>query len=210
MRGRIFAAALTAALTSASVVVGAHITPVVTMRKQADVIRETLPDAVSYEATTVDLGKSELQKIVQQAHYTPDVEHVKFYSGRDQNGRAVGTVVFPQVDTQHGPLEVGVTINPAGAITSALVTRATAEMKPWVLDVERSGVLSQLKGETAGDPLRRITDGKLGGMPGYMADVIATATYRALVLRSVLLTGRARAGGRGARDDSRVGAGRNG
>ncbi len=209
MHGRIFGAALIAALSSAAVV-SAHITPVVTMRKQADVIRTALPEAVTYAVTTVDLGKPELEKIVQQAHYTPDVDRVKFYSGKDRSGRVVGTVVFPQIDTQHGPVEVGVAMGPAGAVTSVLVTRATVEMKPWIRDVEQSGVLGQLNGETLADGPKRLAGGRLGGMPGYMADVMATAAYRALVLRSVLLPAAAPGAGRGARDDLRRPAGRNG
>jgi hypothetical protein len=165
---------------------GAHIAPVVTLRKQADVIRQTLPTAVNYSVTTVKIGRPQLQEIVERAHYTPDIREAKFFSGRNQAGTLVGTVVFPQIDTQHGPLEVGVTIGPDGAVTSVAVTRASVETKPWILDVERSGVLDELRGAKAADTPKRLSDGRLTGMPGYMADVIATAAYRGLALYAVL------------------------
>ena len=165
----------------------AHITPVVVLRKQADVIRQTLPGAVNFDVSTVKLSKTALQKIQSRAHYTPDAADVRFYSGKDAKGAVVGMVVFPQVDTMHGPLEVGVTISPSGALVSAMVTRATVETKSWVVEVERSGALEKLKGETASDPPRTISGDGLSGMPGYIADSIATAAFRGLVLRSVLL-----------------------
>jgi hypothetical protein len=172
-----------AALTAVSI--DAHITPVVVMRKQADVIRAALPNAAKYTATTVRIGKPQLEQIVDRAHFTPDTDQVKFYAGLDASGRTLGTVLFPQVDTQHGPIEVGVAIGPDGAVTHVMVTRATVEMKPWVLDVERSGVLDRLVGAKEG-PAKPISDGTLSGMPGYIADTIATATYRALAFYTTL------------------------
>ncbi len=173
-------------VAGAVVSVGAHITPGVILRRQADVIRETLPKAVKYAVTTVKIDKAQLQQLVDQGHFRPDTDRVKFYTGRDQSGALVGTVVFPQFDTQHGPIEVGVTIDPQGALTSVLVTRATVEMKPWVLEVEKSRLLDALHGTKAGAEPRRISEGHLGGMPGYMADAIATAAYRGLALYAVL------------------------
>ncbi len=165
----------------------AHITPVVVMRKQADVIRAALPNAARYTETTVHIGKPQLQQIVQLGHFNPDTDEVKFFAGLDASGRTIGTVLFPQLDTQHGPIEVGVAIGPDGAVTNVMVTRATVEMKPWVLDAERSGVLGHLVGLKEGPP-KAISDGVLGGMPGYMADLIAKATYQALALYQTLHT----------------------
>ena len=181
-----FTMAAAAAFAVVSVVVlDAHITPVVVMRKQADVIRQALPNAARYTATTVRIGKPELQQIVERAHYTPNIDEVKFYNGLDASGRTIGTVVFPQIDTQHGPIEVGVAIGPDGAVTKVAVTRATVEVKPWVLDVEQSGVLDKLTGAKAGAD-QAISTGALNGMPGYVADAIATATYRGLALYATL------------------------
>lgn len=165
--------------------VGAHITPVAIMRRQADVIRSALPNLAKYTATIVTIGKPQLKQIVDRAHFTPDTDQVKFYDGLDGSGRTVGTVLFQQVNTQHGPIEVGVAIDPDGVVTNVAVTRATVEMKPWVLDVERSGVLSQLLGARDG-AAKSISDGALGGILEYVADTIATAVYRALALYALL------------------------
>jgi hypothetical protein len=170
----------------ATVALEAHITPQVTLRTKADVIRAAVPNAAHYTATTVHIGKPQLEQIVDRAHYTPDTDTVKFYSGENAGGNTIGTVVFTQVDTQHGPVEVGVGIGPDGAVTNVLVTRVTVETKPWVRDVEASGVLDRLKGAKAGDEPKALSGGSLTGMPGYMADVIATATYRGLALYSTL------------------------
>jgi hypothetical protein len=40
------------------------------------------------------------------------------------------------MNTRDGSIEVGITIDPDGAVTNVLVTRATVEVKPWILDVE--------------------------------------------------------------------------
>jgi hypothetical protein len=177
------AAIVIAAFTGVSL--EAHITPVVIMRKQADVIRASLPNAARYTETTVHIGKPQLQEIVQRGHFTPDTDEVKFYAGLDASGQTLGTVLFPQFDTMHGPIEVGVAIGPDGAVTNVMVTRATVEMKPWVLEAERSGVLSHLIGVKNGPP-KAISEGVLGGMPGYMADLIAKVTYQALALYQTL------------------------
>jgi hypothetical protein len=178
--------AAAAAFALASVAsLGAHITPVVVLRTQADVIRQALPGAARYTATTVRIGRPELRRIMDRAHYTPTADEVRFYDGHDASGTTIGTVVFPQMETQHGALEVGVAIGPDGSVTRVEVTRATAETKPWVLEAEKSGVLDKLKGAKAGQD-QAISTGALGGMPGYMADAIATATYRALALYETL------------------------
>jgi len=186
MRQKIFTtAAVLVAVAAASG--SAHITPVVVLRKQADIIRETVPNAATYTVTTVKLGKADLQRIAERAHYTPNVDRVNFYMGKDASGATAGTVVFPQMDTMHGPIEVGITIDRNGKVTSVAVTRATVEMKPWILDVQQSGAMDLLKGSTVDDGPRHISD-RLTGMPAYIADAVATATFRALVLRAILLS----------------------
>lgn len=167
------------------VVVAGHITPEVVVRKQSDVIRSAIPGATTYHVTTVDISRPQLERIVAQAHYQPTARSVRFFSGEDSGGRRVGTVVFPQVDTQHGPIEVGVAIDPDGAVTGVTVTKITVEMKPWWLDVDRSHVLERLNGLRAGDKPPSLS-GNLGAMPGYVADAIATATVRGLTLYQTL------------------------
>ena len=168
-------------------VISAHVTPVVVLRKQADVIRAVLPGAVTFSVTTATIGRTELLTIAERAHYTPTSDTVKFFSGRNRDGQVVGTVVFPQVDTQHGPIEVGVMLDPQGVVQGVMVTRGSVELKPSILAVERSGALDRLKGAGHADAATRLsTDAGLRGMTGYVADAIATAAQRGQVLYEVL------------------------
>jgi len=168
----------------------AHVTPAVVLRTQADVIRAALPGAVTFSVTTATIGRSELREINDQARYTPTSDVVKFYSGRSASGQVVGTVVFPQINTQHGPVEVGVMIDPQGAIGDVMVTRATIELKPSIRAVEQSGAMQRLRGLDANGPATALSaDAGLRGMAGYVADAIATAARRGLVLYRVLRKG---------------------
>jgi hypothetical protein len=93
------------------------------------------------------------------------------------------------VDTPHGPIEVGLTFGPNGAVAHAMVTTATVETKPWVQDAVASGVMDRFVGMRQGaDPGKALQarDGKLGSMPEYMAELIATAVGRGLVLYATL------------------------
>ena len=183
---RCFAAAAAGLAALTTVALEAHITPQVILRTQADVIRAALPNAARYKVTTVQISKPQLAALEDHAHYRPNTDAVKFYSGEDATGRNLGTVVFPQIDTQHGPIEVGVAVDADGHVTAVMVTRATVEMKPWVFEVEASGALKQLTGGQASDPPRKISGGALGAMPGYVADAIATAVFRGLALVATL------------------------
>jgi hypothetical protein len=181
--------AFVVAVALAGVSVLAHITPVVVLEKQADVIRSTLAGATGYFVTEVRIGRDDLARIRAAGHFTPQDENVKFYSGKDAQGQTVGVVLFPQLDTPHGPIEIGLTVDPGGAVVSVRVTRATAETKPWVEQVIRSGGLDRLRGvEHAADAASALDVGTLhlDSMPAYFADVIATAVAHGLVLYRTL------------------------
>ncbi|MFQ5690633.1 MAG: hypothetical protein ACE5HQ_10215 [Gemmatimonadota bacterium] len=167
-----------------------HITPTVVLNKRADVIRKTLPGATKFFVRSVKIGKTDLAQIRAAASFTPENPKFDFFYGKSDDGRILGTVLFPQVNTQHGPLEVGLTVDPSGVVTSAIVTKATVETKPWMLAAVRAGLMKQFVGlrvgthaETTLESLR--TDG-LSRMPRYMAQVAATAVKRGLTLYQVL------------------------
>jgi hypothetical protein len=167
----------------------AHPSPKVVLVQHADLIRSTLPGASQYFVRTVDIGKADLAAIRKSGDFTPEDPDVEFYLGQGDGGRLVGVVLFQQVDTPHGPLEVGITVGPDGAITSAKVTTATVETKPWVQEAVATGLMDHFTGMRASDDPRKAlatVQGKLGGMPEYMAELIATAVGRAMVLYSTL------------------------
>ncbi|HEY9016434.1 MAG TPA: hypothetical protein VIM84_15375 [Gemmatimonadales bacterium] len=174
-----------------------HPTPTVVLAKQTDVIRSTLPDARQFFLRKVTVGKEDLAKIRKEVDYSPEDPDVSFYLGKDGGGKTEGVVLFPQVNTMHGPVEVGLTLDPDGTIENAVVTKATVETKPWVQEAVSAGLLRQFKGMKHGDDvnkaLKQLPAGKLGQMPYWEAEVITAAVRQGLVLHNVLFKDASRA-----------------
>jgi hypothetical protein len=183
-----------ACLALATVLLGAagHPSPKVVLVKHADYIRQALAGAKQYFVRTVDIGKDDLAAIRQRADYTPDDPNIQFYLGQGDGSAPVGVVLFQQVDTPHGPLEVGLAFGSDGVISRAAVTTCTVETKPWVMEAIGTGLMGQFAGMKQGDDPRKALGevrGKLGGMPAYMAELVATAVGRGLVMYSTLYKG---------------------
>jgi hypothetical protein len=176
-------------LTVAVLGAAAHPTPKVVLVKHADFIKQTLASAKQFFVRTVSIGKEDLATIRKESDFTPDDPDVQFFLGQGEGGAAVGVVLFQQVDTPHGPLEVGLTFGPNGTVAHAMVTTATVETKPWVQEAVAAGLMDKFVGMRQGDDPRKALqslDGKVGGMPEYMAELIATAVGRGLVLYATL------------------------
>lgn len=167
-----------------------HITPTVVLHKEADVIRSTLPTAKQFFLHKVTIGKADLARIKQEDDFEPDDPEVKFYYGNDANGALAGVVVFPQVNTQHGPWEVGLTIGPDGTVTNAIVTKATVETKPWTEKAIKAHLMDHFRGMRPGDDVTRALESldrsALGKMPYYAAEKVTQAVGRGLTLYQVL------------------------
>ncbi len=190
MRRLAAALAAVAATLTLSAATPPHITPTVVLQKQADMIRATVPDATQFFLKTVDVGRSDFDRIRTEGGFEPEDQSFKFYYGKDGSGNVAGVVLFPQVNTQHGPIEVGLSLTPDGAIRDAVVTKATVETKPWVLAAVKAGLMKRFAGMRPGDDpmgaLQGMTAAELGEMPGYMASVTAEAVAHGLVLYQVL------------------------
>lgn len=189
---KIRAAALLLALCAVAAAPSArrHITPTVVMRKQADVIRSTLPGATQFFVKSVEIGKSDYDRLA-EGGVRLDEQEVKFYYGKDASGTVRGIVLFPQVNTQmHGPLEVGLTLAPDGTIRSVVATKATVETKPWVQTAEASGFLPRFVGMKPGasteSALQGVSKASMGDMPYYMAGQMAEAVSQGLTLYQTL------------------------
>jgi len=167
-----------------------HITPTVVLHKEADVIRSALPTATQFFLRKVTIGKADLARIKQEDGFAPDEPEVKFYYGNDANGALAGVVVFPQVNTQHGPWEVGLAIDPNGTVTSVVVTKATVETKPWTEKAIRAHLMDHFRGLRPGDDVMRalqsLDRAQLGKMPYYAAEKVTQAVGRGLTLYQVL------------------------
>ena len=170
----------------------AHPTPKVVLAKQVDVIRQTLPGASQFFVRDITIGKKDLETIQSRVEWNPQDPDMKFYLGKNAGGELQGVVFFPQINTVHGPLEIGLTMAPDGSIADVVVTVATVETKPWVEEAMRTGMLQRFKGMRSGDQVVSSLDGlkdELGSMPYYYAELIATTVHHGLVLYKVLYAG---------------------
>jgi hypothetical protein len=177
------------ALAALALGAAAHPTPKVVLMKHADFIRQTLPGASRYFVRTVTVGKKDLAALRRESDFVPDDPDVQFFLGQGAAGTTAGVVLFQQVNSPHGPIEVGLTFGPDGAIAHAQVTTATVETKPWVLEALASGLMKRFVGMRQGDDPRTAlqgTGGQFSGMPRYMAELTTTAVGRGLALYGTL------------------------
>ena len=119
---------------------------------------------------------------------------MQFYLGQGEAARRSASCCSSRWTRRTGPLEVGLTFGPNGAITKAMVTTATVETKPWVQEAVATGLMDTSSACAPGDDPRKAlgsVQGKLGGMPEYMAELIATAVGRGMVLYGTLYKGSA-------------------
>ena len=167
-----------------------HPTPTVVLVKQTDLIRTTLDGAKQFFVRKVTIGKDDLARIRQEVDFSPEDPDLSFYLGKMEDGKLRGVVFFPQVNTVHGPIEVGLTMNSDGTVASAVVTKATVETKPWVEEAVAAGLLKRFQGMRYGDDVKRalgqLSPGQIGQMPYWEAQVITTAVHHGLVLYHVL------------------------
>ncbi len=181
--------AIGATLMAATTAAAPHITPMVVLTKQADVIRRTLDDADDFFVRTVEIGRNALASIREEVSFKLEDPEYEFYYGTNAAG-VVGVVLFPQANTQHGPIEVGLTLDGNGVVTSAVVTKATAETRPWVTAAVEAGLMEGFVGMRHGDDperaLNRLQSSELGSMPSFFAKVTAEAVKRGLVLYDAL------------------------
>ena len=162
-----------------------HITPTVILVKREDAVAKLLPGAERFAARELHLSSADSRRLHDAVGWEPPDGVVTFYLGKRQN-QVTGVLLFMRVDCQHGPLELAVGYDPKGTIRGVEVTKATVEMKPWVLEALRAGLTDVYKGL---DPSEKPTGADkvkphIGAMPGYMAELIdkgvmhANAAYR--------------------------------
>lgn len=167
----------------------AQVADTVVLATRGDVISNSLPDAANYYVKDIPLGQRDRAKIKAQGNFTPQISSLKFFYGTKKGGSLAGTVVFLKMETEHGPIEVGVVLTPGGTVSNVAVTVATAETKPWIKAAEDAGLMKRLIGLSAAsgtNPLQNMSESAMGAMPYFAAQVIATAVIRALVYYNVL------------------------
>jgi len=172
-------------LFGAAAAVLLHITPTVVLVKRQDAVAHLLPGADQFAARELHLSSADSRKVHDAVGWEPPDGMVTFYVGKHQD-QVTGALMFMRVDCQHGPLELAIGFDPSGKIRGVEVTKATAEMKPWVLEALRAGLTDAYRGLTPDQAPAGAAKVKprIGAMPGYMAELIdkgvmhAAAAYR--------------------------------
>src|SRR5438034_503500 len=122
-----------------------HITPIVVLVKRSDAVQALLPGADAYVAREVHLSGTDAHRLHETVDWSPEDGVLVFYGGT-AGSTSVGALEFVRVDTPHGPIEVAVGFTPQGAVRGVVVTKATVEMKPWVLEAVAAGLTDHYRG----------------------------------------------------------------
>jgi hypothetical protein len=158
-----------------------HITPVVVLVKRPDAAQTLLPGADAYVASEVHLSAKDAHRLHEGVDWSPEDGVLVFYGGT-AGTTSVGALEFVRVDTPHGPIEVAVGFTPQGAVRGVVVTKATVEMKPWVLEAVAAGLTDHYRGLKPG-----------GDAPGGAAGVASRAGNLAVYVAGEVDKGVARA-----------------
>jgi hypothetical protein len=172
MNARFACAALTALL---------HITPTVILVKRPDAVAQLLPGADQFFAREFHLSAQDAHRLHEAVDWSPDDGVLAFYSGK-RAGQVVGVLTFVRVDTPHGPLEVAVSFGTDHAIRGVVVTKATVETKPWVVEALQAGLAESYRGlrPTELPAASTAIKPRAGAMAVYIAQEVDKGVARAL------------------------------
>src|SRR2546421_4561057 len=132
-------------MLTAVLAIALHITPVVVLVKRPDAVQALLPGADAYLAREVHLSNRDAHRLHQVVDWSPEDGVLTLYTGK-AGATAVGALEFVRVDTPHGPIEVAVGFTPQGTVRGVVATKATGEMKPWVLEAVAAGLTDHYRG----------------------------------------------------------------
>ena len=168
-------------MMAATIAAVLHITPAVVLVKRADAVQALLPGADAYFAREVHLSDRDAHRLHEVVDWSPEDGVLAFYAGKAA-GKEVGSLLFVRVDTPHGPIEVAVGFTPEGTVRGVVVTKATVEMKPWVVEAVGAGLPTHyrdLKPSDAPGGAAAIA-GRVGNLAEYMAGEVDKGVARAL------------------------------
>ena len=158
-----------------------HITPIVVLVKRPDAVQSLLPGADAYTAREVHLSGRDAHRLHEAVDWSPEDGVLVFYGGT-VGSTSVGALEFVRVDTPHGPIEVAVGFTPQGAVRGVVVTKATVEMKPWVLEAVAAGLTDHYRGLSPGGTPGGAAGiaGRAGNLAVYVAGEVDKGVSRAL------------------------------
>jgi hypothetical protein len=173
-------------IRAAAIVALLHITPVVVLVKRPEAVQALLPGADAYFAREVHLSDADAHRLHEVVDWSLEDGVLAFYTGK-AGSTVVGALEFVRVDTPHGPIEVAVGLNPDGRIRGVIVTKATVEMKPWVLEAVAAGLPDRYRdlkpGETPSGAAALA--GRTGNLAVYIAGEVDKGVARALAAYGV-------------------------
>src|SRR2546421_592596 len=125
-----------------------------------------------FAARELHLSSADSKRLHDAVGWEPPDGVLTFYVGKQQN-QVTGALLFMRVDCQHGPLELAIGFEPRGTIRGVEVTKATVEMKPWVMEALRAGLTDGYRGLTPEQvpAAAAKVKSRIGAMPGYMAEL---------------------------------------
>ena len=150
-----------------------HITPTVILVKRQDAVARLLPGADNFAARELHLSSTDSRRLHDAVGWEPPDGVVTFYIGKHQD-QVTGALIFMRVDCQHGPIELAIGYDPRGTIRGVEVTKATVEMKPWIVEALGAGLTNEYRGlavAQAPSGAEKVKQ-RVGAMPGYMAELI--------------------------------------
>lgn len=169
-------------IRAAAIAALVHITPVVVLVKRPAAVQALLPGADAYVAREVHLSAADAHRLHEAVDWSPEDGVLVFYGGT-AGSTSVGALEFVRVDTPHGPIEVAVGFTPQGAVRGVVVTKATVEMKPWVLEAVAAGLTDQYRGLKPGGAAPAGVTGvasRAGNLATYVAGEVDKGVARAL------------------------------
>jgi Na+-translocating ferredoxin:NAD+ oxidoreductase RnfG subunit len=171
------------AVAVAAVSAVAHVTPPVVLVSDREAVVGLLGGARRYFVREVTLRPEQQQQVRQRSGWKPDDAFYRFYVGRDEQGRLVGTMLFLTDYTIHGPVRVAVGLGADGKVRGATVVELTEETYPWVKPLLDQRFTQQYVGLDSGGTFvpQRIGD----GMTQFYGQIIAGLIHRATILYDV-------------------------
>ncbi|MGH2670673.1 MAG: hypothetical protein ACREMM_07555 [Gemmatimonadales bacterium] len=183
---------MTKLIAGAAVAALLHITPTVVLVKRPEVVKTLLPGAQVYFAREVHLSDADAHRLHEAVDWSREDGVLTFYTGKADD-RVVGTLLFVRVDSPHGPVEVAVGFGTDERVRGVVVTKATVETKPWLLEALRAGLTERYKGLKPGDAPggAAALSGRVRSLPRYMADQVDKGVARALAAYALFSAARA-------------------
>jgi hypothetical protein len=182
MRPIVAALALALALASPA---QAHLTPPVVLVSDRDAVVSLLSGARRFFVREARLSDKEKAAIKQASGWTPEEDFYRFYVGRDDQGRMVGSLVFIGDATIHGSVRVATAFGPDGKVRGASVVELTEETYPWVKPLIDEQFTQDWVGHDSqsrfalSDRLARV---RSNSMTQFYGEVVANLVRRAALL----------------------------